>query len=71
MSNTDLGKLSDRDLMAITELASLNDKELLKSLGKAIDGEITQTTLVLRHLILVEEIALCSKSLFALCVSHP
>jgi 5-methylcytosine-specific restriction endonuclease McrA len=69
MSNNDLGKLNDRDLrslneleslsenefMAITELARLHDQELFKSLGKAIDGEITQTTFVLRHLILVEE----------------
>jgi hypothetical protein len=54
-SLNELEKLGENDLMAFTELARLNDQELLKSLGKALDGEITQTTLVLRHLILVEE----------------
>jgi hypothetical protein len=55
MSNTDLGKLNSRDLTSLNELAKLDDQELLQSLGKALDGEVTQTTFVLRHLILVEE----------------
>jgi hypothetical protein len=55
MSNTDHGKLNDRDLTSLNELARLDYQALLKSLGKAINGEINQTTIVLRHLILVEE----------------
>jgi 5-methylcytosine-specific restriction endonuclease McrA len=68
MSITAPEVLREKDSMPFTDLSKLSDKDLLKSLAKAVDGEIDQTTLVLRHLILIEERKLHARnhdSLFA------